>query len=459
MKQSLLRNLPKIDELLRMDVVVKSLEDHPRRLVVESLRQAIERFRLEILEETRTVSPTVEEILGVSLEILGASLAYSLRPVINGSGIIIHTNLGRSLLSESVMDHVRNVSTHYTNLEFDIEKGARGLRYTHVESLLTRLTGAESALVVNNNAAAVMLSLSTLAYDREIVVSRGELVEIGGSFRIPEVMKISGARLVEVGTTNKTHLKDYKGAVGESTGAILKVHTSNYKIVGFTQEVPIEELVTLGREKDIPVVYDLGSGTLGDLSSSGLSPEPTVLEQIGAGIDVITFSGDKLLGGPQAGIIVGRREYVDAMKRNQLTRALRVDKMTIAALEATLMHYFDEDRVISGIPTQRMIFMTEDEVRRRAETLKSRLADPESVRIDACTSQVGGGTYPLDRLPSACLVLRTEKLKAQALSEALRGWPTPIISRIVDDEVLLDVRTLLDEDFATVAEAIDALVR
>jgi L-seryl-tRNA(Ser) seleniumtransferase len=459
MKNEQLRKIPKIDEVLTDEFVVELLEKYPRRIVVEAIRTTIDLIRASILSEKLGEVPEREELLMQIDRCVKEALQFNLRPVINGSGIIIHTNLGRSLLSEEIFNHVKEVSTHYTNLEYDIEAGGRGLRYSHVEGLIQKLTGAEAALVVNNNAAAVMLALSALAYGKEIVVSRGELVEIGGSFRIPEVMKISGATLVEVGTTNKTHLKDYQNVLGESTGAILKVHTSNYKIVGFTKEVMIDELIVLGKEKDIPVVFDLGSGTLLDLTHFGLSEEPTVLQQINRGVDVLTFSGDKLLGGPQAGIIVGKKKYIEAMKNNQLTRALRVDKMTIAALEATLLAYYDHDRVHRKIPTLRMITETYEEVMLRAEGLMGHIDKSIDCVISECESQVGGGTYPLDRIKSACLSVGTTEISAQRLSEKMREMDKPIITRIVSDRVVMDVRTLLEEDYEAVAEAINQLAR
>lgn len=459
MKQRLLRQLPKMDDLLGHPGASGLLESHARTQVVAAMRDILDRIRGEILSDVRLTDVTTDEILWETEKALAEKTAYRLRPVVNATGVIIHTNLGRSLISDRTMDHVRDVATRYSNLEYNLEQGVRGTRYAHVESLLQSLTGAQAALVVNNNAAAVMLALSTLAFGQEIVVSRGELVEIGGSFRIPEVMKLSGARLVEVGTTNKTHPKDYRQALTDRTGAILKVHTSNYRIMGFTKEVPVEDLVELGRETGIPVVYDLGSGTLGDLGNAGLPPEPTVRQQIAAGIDVVTFSGDKLLGGPQAGVIVGRRDLVDAMKDNQLTRALRVDKMTLAALEATLIDYFNEDKARHEIPTQRMIFALPEELHARAVALRESLAHPEHIDVAACQSQVGGGTFPLDHLDSWCLSIAPENESAQSLSERLRNREIPIIARIAGDRVLLDMRTLTPKDEDTVRQALDELVR
>jgi L-seryl-tRNA(Ser) seleniumtransferase len=414
----------------------------------------LEGLRRDIIDEVLTELPDEAVIAQRVIDKVTEYFSFNLKSVINGTGIIIHTNLGRSMLSREVNQQLMQINAGYSNLEYDLHTGKRGLRYSHIEEILKDLTGAEAALVVNNNAAAVMLVLSTLAFHKEVVVSRGELVEIGGSFRVPEVMKISGGTLVEVGTTNKTHLKDFKNALNENTGAILKVHTSNYKIMGFTKEVPVEDLVALGREAEIPFVFDLGSGTLVDLERYGLSKEPTVLEQVEKDIDVITFSGDKLLGGPQCGVIIGKKVYIDAIKNNQLTRALRVDKMTIAALEATLRYYLDESLAIEKIPTLRMITESFESVNGRAQELLKMIVS-ENVHIITGTSQVGGGTYPLDEIPSALIAVNPGNLGADKFAEALRNRERPIIVRINDDKVLLDVRTLQNEDFKYIAGAID----
>lgn len=337
-KNQLLRDLPKIDELLKEDIVNNELKFTMRTIVVETLREAIDNYR-ELILSGSIDEYSKENILKSFLELLEEKKGSKFKKVINAAGVIIHTNLGRSLLAKKALENVVNVADNYNNLEYDLKKGQRGSRYSHVEELIKRVTGAEAAMVVNNNAAAVMLVLNTLCKDKEAIVSRGQLVEIGGFFRVPDVMSFSGARLVEVGTTNRTHLYDYGNNINENTGVLLKVHTSNFKILGFTEDVSLEELVKLGYESKIPVVEDIGSGTLIDFSKYGFTHEPTVQESIKKGVDVVTFSGDKMLGGPQAGIVIGKKVYIDKMKKNQLTRALRIDKMTLAALEGTLKYY------------------------------------------------------------------------------------------------------------------------
>ncbi len=458
MNKEWLRALPKVDELLKQPKIAQLMDNYPRIAVIKSIRNSLEFLRQDILNERLKEMISTEEVIDrISIEIEN-NMNYSLRRVINGTGVIIHTNLGRSLLSENVIQHVGEIASGYSTLEYNTEAGERGLRYTHIERLIMDLTGAEGALVVNNNAAAVMLALSTVAYGKEVLVSRGELVEIGGSFRVPEVMKISGAQLAEVGTTNKTHYKDFKNAICETTGAILKVHTSNYRIVGFTHEVEIEELVKLGNEENIPVVMDLGSGTFIDLTEFGLSKEPTILEQVNKGVDVLTFSGDKLLGGPQAGIIVGKKKYIDLIKKNQLTRALRVDKMTIAALEATLLSYFDLEEAKETIPTLNMITQTYLQIIERANLLYDLITHKSEVELIDGESQIGGGTYPIDRLKSVTLAINPSNISVDRFSYRLRMLKTPIISRIANERIILDIRTLLDKDFEYIAKSINELL-
>jgi len=355
------------------------------------------------------------------------------------------------------MERVVEIASEYSNLEYDLEQGKRGSRYSHIEDIICRITGAEAALVVNNNASAVMLILSTLAKNKEVIVSRGELVEIGGSFRVPEVMEQSGGKLVDVGTTNKTHLWDYETAIGEDTSVLLKVHTSNYRIVGFTESVSIEELVKLGNKRDIPVVEDIGSGVLIDLSKYGLSYEPTVQESISRGVDIVSFSGDKLLGGPQAGIIVGKKHLIDKMKRNQLTRAIRVDKMTIAALELILREYLDEDNAIRNIPTLRMLTIQLNEINIKAEKLYNLIiknVDNLSIKIDDDFSQVGGGSLPLEQIPTKVLSIKSECFSINKMEEKLREFTVPIITRINNNNLLIDLRTIEEKDFDIIVEGI-----
>ncbi len=455
MKKTLLRQLPKVDYLINNDEIQKMIDEYPRKIILKMINETLDEIRKNILDESLTEAVDEKVIIDTINNKVTDYLSFSLKRVINGTGVIIHTNLGRSIINYETSQHTASINNGYSNLEYDIELGKRGLRYTHIEKVLMELTGAEGALVVNNNAAAVMLVLNTIAKDKEAVVSRGELVEIGGSFRVPEVMKISGGTLIEIGTTNKTHLKDFENNINDNTGAILKVHTSNYKILGFTKEVPVEDLVALGKEKNIPVVLDLGSGTLIDLSKYGLSVETTVLEQVEKGIDIITFSGDKLLGGPQAGIIVGKKKYIDAIKSNQLIRALRVGKMTISALEATLRYYFDEEKAIEKIPTLRMITETYDGVNERANKLLNYFdAENSNIKIIKGESQVGGGTFPLDVIPSALIEINSSKLSASQFASRLRNLEVPIIARISENKILLDVRTLQDEDFEYIASSI-----
>ena len=361
--------LPKVDEILENQPIRELLIKIPRQLVVDSIRQELESLRLKIRNDELIEEDLLAELDTLILNIVTRANhldEYRIRKVINATGTIIHTNLGRSLLNDKVLQHVNEVANSYSNLEYDIETGQRGSRYSIIEALICKIIGAEAALVVNNNAAAVLLALNTLSKGKEVIVSRGELIEIGGSFRIPDVMEQSGAILVEVGTTNKTHLRDYENAINDNTSALLKVHTSNYRILGFTSSISAKELMDLKTKYNIPIIEDLGSGVLIDLSKYGLEYEPTVQDSLASGIDVVTFSGDKLLGGPQAGIIVGKKEYISLMKRNPLTRAFRVDKFTISALEATLKYYLDEEMAIKEIPTLNMLTTSLDEINNKA---------------------------------------------------------------------------------------------
>jgi L-seryl-tRNA(Ser) seleniumtransferase len=455
MKKDLLRKLPKVDELLKDETVEKALKDTLRPVVMDNLRETIDSFREKILME-ELEDFTIKDILDSFISKLNSKKGPKLRRVINAAGIVIHTNLGRSILCKEAVNNVLNVAENYNNLEYDIEKGQRGSRYSHIEDLIKRITGAEAALVVNNNAAAVMLALDTLSRGKEAIVSRGQLVEIGGSFRIPEVMSFSGAKLVEVGTTNRTHIYDYENSINENTGVLLKVHTSNFKIMGYTEEVSTEELVKLGKAKKIPVVEDIGSGVLVDFSKYGFIYEPTVQESVRKGIDVITFSGDKMLGGPQAGIIVGKKEYIERMKKNQLTRALRIDKMTLAALEGTLRLYLDEKEAVKRIPTLNMILSDKEEHKKRAQRLKRRLlglGDGAIFSIKEDCSMVGGGSMPTEKIRTYVITVKSTKYSAEYIEKYLRNYRNPIITRIYSGEVLLDLRTIFDRDFDVICEA------
>jgi L-seryl-tRNA(Ser) seleniumtransferase len=380
-----------------------------------------------------------------------------LRPVINAQGVVLHTNLGRALMSSLALERLQAVATSYSNLELDLARKERGSRYSHVEALLQRLTGAEDALVVNNNAAAVLLALETLAHGREVIVSRGELIEIGGEFRIPDIMLRSGAVLREVGATNRTHLRDYAEAITPSTALLLKVHTSNYRVVGFTAEVSSRELVELGRERGIPVMEDLGSGSLVDLRPWGFPYEPTVPETVASGVDLVSFSGDKLLGGPQAGVVVGRRAIVSRLKKNPWNRALRIDKFTIAALEATL-HAYEAGTARETVPTLAMLTEPLASVRSRARRVLRQLAPNVRERLGASLAddlaQVGGGALPTVELPTVVVAVGTSSAAAMRLDEALRVGDPPVVGRITHDRLFLDCRTVLPGQVKALARAL-----
>lgn len=459
MNKELLRKLPKIDELLKLQSVNKLIEENSRTIVLESLREAIEFYRNGILKGN-VDSLNTEQVLDFAVHTLESKNKMHLERVINATGTVIHTNLGRSLLGKKAIENVITVAGSYNNLEYDIESGKRGSRYSHIEEIIKKVTGAEAAMVVNNNAAAIMLVLDTLAKEKEVIVSRGELVEIGGSFRIPEVMKFSGAKLVEIGTTNRTHLYDYENNIRENTGVLLKVHTSNFKVLGFTEGVSLEQLVELGEKHEIPVVEDIGSGVLIDFGKYGFTYEPTVQDSIKKGIDVVTFSGDKMLGGPQAGIIVGKKKYIDRMKKNQLTRALRVDKMTLAALEGTLKYYIDEKEAIDNIPSLNMILMPKEEVKKKCMLLKRKLQSKTQdfkFYIDKGESMVGGGSMPTEKIETYVVKVTSEKFSPEDMERKLRLGETPLIARVYNDELVLDGRTLFKEDFDEIVQCFKAI--
>ncbi|HSN58293.1 MAG TPA: L-seryl-tRNA(Sec) selenium transferase [Clostridiaceae bacterium] len=457
-KSELLRKLPKIDELLKEEIVDGFVRNSIRAEVIEVLRETIDGLRGDILEG-KTVSLKKEDLLIRFARNMEERKKPKLRKVINATGVVIHTNLGRSLLNEEAVRCVEEISMNYNNLEYDIMAGKRGSRYSHVEEIITKVTGAEAAIVVNNNAAAVMLVLNTLSKGKEAIVSRGQLVEIGGSFRVPDVMAFSGAKLVEVGTTNRTHLYDYENNITENTGVLLKVHTSNFKILGFTEEVSVEELMGLGKQHDLPVYEDIGSGTLVDFRKYGFTYEPTVQESLRSGADVVSFSGDKMLGGPQAGIIVGKKKYIDKMKKNQLTRALRIDKMTLAALEGTLRLYQDEKIAVENIPTLRMILSSKESHLPRAERLAGKLraaATGFSFEIGEDYSMVGGGSMPEEKIPTYVIKVKADKLSPDVLEKKLRQSDTAVVVRVSNDELIMDLRTMFDKDFDIVADAFRA---
>jgi L-seryl-tRNA(Ser) seleniumtransferase len=455
-KQEILSKLPSVDEVLKSEEGMRWLETCPRRYVLAAVREGIDLRRREILEGT-TAEVSVESLSHDIAQRVKRMASLSLRPVINATGIVIHTNLGRSVLSERVVENVRRVATRYSNLEYDLTSGKRGKRYTHIKGLLREITGAEDGFAVNNNAAAVLLCLNALAKGREVVVSRGELVEIGGSFRVPDVMALSGALLQEVGTTNKTHLYDYENAVCEATALLLKVHQSNYRITGFTEDVPIEKLVSLGHGQGIPVMYDLGSGCLINLKPYGVHSEPTVQEIMNSGVDIVTFSGDKLLGGPQAGLIVGRREFIEKLRRNPLARAVRIDKLTLAALEATLMEYVDEERAKETVPTVKMLLEDPGKIEARARRialLLRRDVKDASIAIVKDASQAGGGSLPEVNFPTYVVEIRPLKLSARVLEERLRVGDPAIVARIRGDSVIIDARTIDGSETADVVKGV-----
>ncbi len=455
-KQNLLSNLPSVDEILKSKQGMEWLGTYPRRYVLQAIRETIDLKRKEIIEGL-PVDLSEEVMIATAENIIEKLTSYSLRPLINATGIVIHTNLGRSILSERALDNIKRVSGSYSNLEYDIEEGKRGKRYSHIKRILREVTGAEDALIVNNNAAAVMLCLSTLAKGREVVVSRGELVEIGGSFRMPEVMKASGAVLREVGTTNKTHLYDYENAINEATSLILKVHKSNYKITGFAEEISIEDLVSLGIRHNIPVMFDLGSGCLIDLKPFGIYNEPVVKDIVKTGVDITTFSGDKLLGGPQGGVVVGRREYIEKIQKNPITRAMRIDKLTLSGFEATLMEYVDEEKAIENIPTLRMLLQKPEEISDRANKIAKRLKNEiKNVHINvmADSSRTGGGSLPEVDLPTYVVSIKSDKVSVNEFEERLRKGTPPIIARIKEDSLIIDARTVRDKDLEGLVEGI-----
>jgi L-seryl-tRNA(Ser) seleniumtransferase len=457
--QALFRAIPSVDKLLNDPALTPLREKYSEEIVKRMVRRAVDELRDEIrcgklLEEECSAPALAARTERLAAQAVGSKL----RAVINATGVVVHTNLGRSPLSKRVVDRITAAAMSYSNLEYNLEEGHRGERNAHLRRLMQELTGAEAALAVNNNAAAVLLALSSLADGREVIVSRGELIEIGGSFRIPDVMARSGARLKEVGTTNRTHPKDYIQAINENTALILKVHTSNYRIVGFTREVDLEELVSIGKEKNIPTMMDLGSGCLIDLSPYGLSEEITVQEVLAKGVDVVTFSGDKLLGGPQAGIIAGKAEFVETMRANPLARALRMDKLTLAGLEATLLEYTRPEGPVTGIPTLDMITKSPEKLAESAERLadgiRAAVGDKAEITIEQGVGRVGGGALPMGDLPGPRIAIRPRGTSAARLELALRFGDPPVIALVKDAAVLMDPRTILPDQCKVIPELV-----
>jgi L-seryl-tRNA(Ser) seleniumtransferase len=465
-QQALLRKLPGVDHLLELTAEDVFFKDIPPVVVVNSIRNVIDNKRQGILNDDPSIdndSLADPHLIDAVKHAAKNAMTPNLKNTINATGVVVHTNLGRSLLATEVVENLITIASRYSNLEYDLSIGNRGSRYSSVEDLICEISGAEAAMVVNNNAGAVLLCLETLARDKEVVVSRGELVEIGGSFRVPDVMAKSGGILREVGTTNRTHLRDYENAIAPNTGLLLKVHTSNYSVVGFTAEVSLPELVDLGAAHQLPVMEDLGSGTFIDFSKYGLLKEPTVQESVTAGADVITFSGDKLLGGPQSGIIVGKKEVIDRIKKNPITRALRIDKLTLAALESTLRLYRDVDKAARIIPTLRMILLPLDEIQKRAQQLADALKKSSDARLHIQlierSSKTGGGALPLMELPSLCVGIQIEGISPNALEKTMRSNDPPIIGRIEDDLFVMDPRTIQKDELSIIETAFENLTQ
>ena len=449
-KNRLLRKFPKVDEC--MGILLENQEiSAPPRIIKTVIQEEILREREAILNgHIKGEDRSLEEWIDIFTKAISKKMQPNFRRVINGTGVVIHTNLGRSILSNTTTNTLAQAGAYYSNLEFDLETGKRGSRYSLIEDLVCYLTGAEAALVVNNNAAAVLIALDTLTKNKEAIVSRGQLVEIGGSFRIPDVMAKSGARLVEVGATNRTHLYDYERAITEDTALLLRVHTSNFRIIGFTSQVSAEDMVALAKKHGLMTMEDLGSGSLVDFSQFGFPKEPTVQEIVQAGVDVVTFSGDKLLGGPQAGIIVGKKEIVEMIKKNPLNRALRIDKFTLSSLESVLREYLDFEKALRTIPTLRMLTMSAGELKKRAlrlaRILKKNLGEKCRSFVLPTVSRVGGGALPEFNIESWAVVLSPTAMSLNIFEKSLRHLPIPIIGRIEDNCFLLDVRTLQEND-------------
>lgn len=456
--QKILRSIPGVDECLQALFALPEFDNIPLVVIKNSVRDVLDQVRQRILQGEK-VSPQSLD-LAIILPLIRDRIHKEQQPkfrrVVNCTGVIIHTNLGRSILPQTTMDSIYEAGSRYSNLEFDLETGKRGSRYSHVEKLLCQLTGAEAGLVVNNNAAAVLIVLETLAKNREVIVSRGQLVEIGGSFRVPDVMARSGATLVEVGATNRTHVTDYENAITEETALLLKVHCSNFRIIGFTAEVALPDLMAIGRHRGIPVMEDLGSGCLVDLTRFGLEKEPTVQEVVASGVDVVTFSGDKLLGGPQAGIILGKKGIIDRIKKNPMNRAMRIDKFTLSGLESILRLYLDGEKAMQQIPTLAMIAAPVAEVEQRAKRLldlvRKELSDLCKFSIIETVARVGGGAMPEQNLPSRALVMKPVSMTVNRLENALRQLPVPVVGRTEENRLLLDMRTVADDEIELLCE-------
>lgn len=452
-KEEYFKKIPKVDIILEDNKIKTAIDKYSYDVVLDSIQNVTSALREFIKtsssedEINKKINSLIDDVINLSENISSSNM----KSVINATGTILHTNLGRAVLSKKHISKAIDIISGYCNLEYNLEKGERGERYSHFEKLLCKITGAEAAMAVNNNASSVLLILCALANKGEAIVSRGELIEIGGKFRIPDVMEQSGTVLKEVGTTNKTHISDYEDAVNDATKAILKVHTSNYKVLGFTDSVDVEQLLPISTKNNLVLIEDLGSGVLVDLSKFGLTHEPTVQEQLKKGVDVVCFSGDKLLGGPQAGIIVGKKKYIDKIKKYQLTRALRIDKFTACMLELVLLEYLNEDTAIKNIPVLNMLSSSYEEQVAKSKKLYDGLNNSNfkknfEIKISDTLSQVGGGSLPLEEIKSSALIIKPKNITVDKFEEQLRKLDIPIIVRIENDEIILDVRTIFDEE-------------
>jgi len=463
MKKHLLRELPSVDEISRNQEIEALSQNLDQEYLTEIVREEIGNVRDQILNWSYEYDEiNIKNLIDNIKNRLNSDFDFGLKKVINGTGVVLHTNLGRAPMSKTIKEQFDNILYGYCNLEYDIEKGARGSRHDHLKELILKLTGAEDVIVVNNNAAAVMLVLSTMCRNKEVIVSRGELVEIGGSFRIPKVMEHSGAFLKEVGSTNKTHLKDYEEEINENTAALMKVHTSNFKMMGFTEAVSIKDLKPLADKHNLPIIDDLGSGVFIDLRKYGLDYEPTILDSLEQGSDIVTFSGDKLLGGPQCGVIVGKSKYIDMMKKNNLLRALRVDKMTISALAMTLSLYLDKENIEKSVPVLSMLSQKPEELKVKAQSLLDAIvvdAQKADIRVEATKSQVGGGSLPAQYMDTYALAIRPSMISLNELEQKMRLTQPHIVGRIANETYYIDARTIFADEMQTVAQKITEIFK
>lgn len=463
MKKHLLRELPSVDVISRNSEIEALSQSIDQEYLTEIIREETANIRALILEDKYEHDHiNTQELIENIKNRLSSDFDFGLKKVINGSGVVLHTNLGRAPMPLAIKEKFENILYGYCNLEYDIEKGARGSRHDHLKELILKLTGAEDVIVVNNNAAAVMLVLSTMCAGREVIVSRGELVEIGGSFRIPKVMQHSGAFLREVGSTNKTHLRDYEEEINENTAALMKVHTSNFRMMGFTESVSIKDLRPLADRHDLPIIDDLGSGVFIDLRKYGLEYEPTILDSLAQGSDIVTFSGDKLLGGPQCGVIVGKAKYISMMKKNNLLRALRVDKMTISALAMTLSLYLDKENLEKNVPVLSMLSQEPEQLKEKAQRLldmtaaKSLRAD---IGVEASKSQVGGGSLPAQYMDSYSVAVNPSEMSVNELEQKMRLTEPHIVGRIANETYYLDVRSIFEEELSAVSAKLSEILK